>query len=282
MPHAPIILHRYHHQISRQFDQCTPTAVPGSTICQIGQRMPSGAPTLSNYFSNHYTVPTPLRVERTTLPNKPAPSRVANETPPNDPDTPHYHTRLQARQQQCNFAQAAPNESRLLLTPENTGTPIFPLANAVIDPNTGIAREYCQLIAHPKTCEVWLHSAANTFGRLAQGVKAQIKGTNTINFIAHTDFPTGRTVTYAQLCANIRPQKEETHRCRITVSGDCIDYYGEVSTKTAGLTTIKLLLNSVVSKPTGQFMTADIKNFYLNTPLECPEYMRIPLKLIPQ
>jgi hypothetical protein len=29
-------------------------------------------------------------------------------------------------------------------------------------------------------------------------------------------------------------------------------------------------------------MTADIKNFYLNTPLERPKYMRIPVKLIPQ
>jgi hypothetical protein len=46
--------------------------------------------------------------------------------------------------------------------------------------------------------------------------------------------------------------------------------------------TIKLLLNSVVSKPNGRFMTVDVKNFYLSTPLEHPEYMRIPIKLIPQ
>jgi hypothetical protein len=54
------------------------------------------------------------------------------------------------------------------------------------------------------------------------------------------------------------------------------------STKTADLATIKLLLNSVVSKQNGHFMTADVKNFYLNTPLERPEYIRIPVKLIPQ
>ncbi len=48
------------------------------------------------------------------------------------------------------------------------------------------------------------------------------------------------------------------------------------------LGTIKLLLNSVVSKPAGQFMTADVKNFYLNTPLERLKYMRIPIKLFPQ
>jgi hypothetical protein len=161
----------------------------------------------------------------------------------------------------------------MLLTSESTGTPTFPLANAVIDPDTSIAKESRQLIADPKTRDVWLLAAANEFGLLAQGVKTRIKGTNTIKFIAHTAVPTGRTVTYARFCANIRPQKEETHRCRITVGGDRIDYPGEVSTKTAGLTTIKLLLNSVVSKQNGHFMTADVKHFYLNTPLERPKYM---------
>jgi hypothetical protein len=170
----------------------------------------------------------------------------------------------------------------MLLTPKSTGTPTFPLANAVINPDTGIAKEYRQFIADPKTRDVWLHAAANKFGRLAQGVKTRIKGTNIIKLIAHTAVPPGRTVTYARFCANIRPQKEETHRCRITVGGDRIDYPGGVSTKTAGLTTIKLLLNSIVSKQNGHFMTADVKIFYLNIPLERPEYMRIPVKLIPQ
>ena len=29
-------------------------------------------------------------------------------------------------------------------------------------------------------------------------------------------------------------------------------------------------------------MTADVKNFYLNTPMEEPEYMKIPFRLIPE
>jgi hypothetical protein len=93
----------------------------------------------------------------------------------------------------------------MLLTPKSTGTPAFPLANAVVDPDTGIAKEYRQLIADPKTRAVWLHAATNEFGRLAQGVKTRIKGTNTIKFIAHTAVPTWSTVTYARFCANIRP-----------------------------------------------------------------------------
>jgi hypothetical protein len=160
--------------------------------------------------------------------------------------------------------QTQPSSKIMMITPEMDGIPTFSLANAVIDPDTGTAQEYRQLIADPKTRDVWLHSAANEFGRLAQGVKTRIKGTNTINFIHRSQVPTGRTVTYARFCANIRPQKEETHRCRITVGGDKIDYPGEVSTKTAGLTTIKLLLNTVVSKSTAKFMTAEV-NFFIST-----------------
>jgi hypothetical protein len=212
----------------------------------------------------------------------PPPPRVDNSPTPDEPASPRYQTRQQTRLQQCNLVQLTKSEHTMLLTPENTGMPMLPLANAAIDPATGIAKEYRQLIADPKTHVVWLHAAANEFGRLAQGVKTGIKGTNTINLIHHHAVPSGRTVTYARFCANIRPQKEETHRCRITVGGDRIDYPGEVSTKTAGLTTIKLLLNSVVSKPTANFMTVGVKEFYLNTPLEHPEYMRIPIKLIPQ
>ena len=47
------------------------------------------------------------------------------------------------------------------------------------------------------------------------------------------------------------------------------------------MTTIKLLLNSVVSSMWTKFMTADVKNFYLNTPMDEPEYMKIPVRLVP-
>ena len=65
------------------------------------------------------------------------------------------------------------------------------------------------------------------------------------------------------------------------MGGDILEYQGEVSTKTEGLTTIKLLLNIVISSIWAKFMTADMKNFFLNTPMEEPEYMKIPVRLIP-
>ena len=43
----------------------------------------------------------------------------------------------------------------------------------------------------------------------------------------------------------------------------------------------KLLLNSVVSTRNAKFMTMDISNFYLMTPLKRPEYICISIKDIP-
>ena len=65
------------------------------------------------------------------------------------------------------------------------------------------------------------------------------------------------------------------------MGGDRLDYQGEVSTKTARLTTINILLNIVVSLAGAKFMTEDLKNFYLNTPMNEPKYMKIPVRLIP-
>ena len=43
----------------------------------------------------------------------------------------------------------------------------------------------------------------------------------------------------------------------------------------------KIMWNSVISTPGAKFGGADIKNMYLETPLDRYEYMRMPLKLFP-
>jgi hypothetical protein len=96
-------------------------------------------------------------------------------------------------------------------------------------------------------------------------------GTETIFFIQKHQAPPDWTVTYGRICVNIRPQKEETHRTQLTVGGNLIKYPDDVSTPTANFTTAKILFNSVISTPNAKFMTADIKDFYLNTEMECYE-----------
>jgi hypothetical protein len=66
------------------------------------------------------------------------------------------------------------------------------------------------------------------------------------------------------------------------VGGDQIEYPGEKSTRTAGLTTAKILINSVISTLGAKFLVIDIKKIYLNTPLGRFEYMFINLSSLPQ
>ena len=47
------------------------------------------------------------------------------------------------------------------------------------------------------------------------------------------------------------------------------------------LTMAKLLFNSVISTPGARFLTMDMKNFYLNTPMEQPELMCLKYNLLP-
>jgi hypothetical protein len=157
-----------------------------------------------------------------------------------------------------------------------------PLLNAVINPITGENQELRHLLQGPESAEWWA-SNANEFGRLTQGVLPHMPtGTETMRFIKHTAVPADRKATYARFVCDERPLKTETKRVRITVGGDKIDYPGKVATPTAELVTVKCLFNSVVSTPGAKCMSADAKDFYLGTPMERPEFMRIPLKMIPQ
>ena len=69
-------------------------------------------------------------------------------------------------------------------------------------------------------------------------------------------------------------------RIRFTVRGDRIEYDGNISAPGADLT--KCLPNSIISTVDARFVTMDIKDFYLNDPMEWYEYMRIPIKDILQ
>ena len=158
-------------------------------------------------------------------------------------------------------------------------------AMAVMDAETGKLLNYKQLMRDPKYRKKWSISSANEFGRLANGVGGRIKNpTNTIKFIRRKDIPKDRKkdVTYGSFVCSVRPEKKEKNRTRFTVGGNRINYPGEVATPTADMLVAKMLFNSVISTKGARFMTMDISNFYLMTPLTRPEYIRISLKDIPE
>jgi hypothetical protein len=85
----------------------------------------------------------------------------------------------------------------------------------------------------------------------------------------------GRKATYDKIVVNYRPQKVDPNRTGLTVGGDRVEYPHDVSTLTADMVTAKVLFNSVILTEGAKFLTVDIKNFYLNTPMERFEYMRL-------
>jgi hypothetical protein len=84
------------------------------------------------------------------------------------------------------------------------------------------------------------------------------------------------------LCRRHQNSQVKTERTRLTVGGDQIEYPGDKSTITAGLSIAKMLFNSTISTPGAKFLVIDIKNFYLNTPLARYEYMVIMMASLPQ
>jgi hypothetical protein len=93
--------------------------------------------------------------------------------------------------------------------------------------------------------------------------------------------PSDWQATYPRFVCSERLQKQEKNRMQMTVGGNLINYPGDKSTRTAELETTKILFNSVISTQDARFCTADITNFYLNTPLDRPEFLCIPVNLIP-
>ena len=82
---------------------------------------------------------------------------------------------------------------------------------------------------------------------------------------------------------NERPEKKERNRSRFVAGGNLLKgtYPGDTGTPTAEMLVAKILFNSVVSTRKAKFMTMDISNFYLNTPMKRPEYIRIKVSDIP-
>ena len=104
---------------------------------------------------------------------------------------------------------------------------------------------------------------------MAQGMPDLVEGTNTMFFIDKQYIPSDRwkDVIYGRSVVDYCPDKSDTYRKGLTVGGARVNNPGDCDTPTVRLTTVKLLLNSIVSKINAHFMTIDIKDFYLNTPV---------------
>ena len=67
----------------------------------------------------------------------------------------------------------------------------------------------------------------------------------------------------------------------MVTGGDRVHYPGNASTPTADLLTLKIHINSITSTAGAKFMTMDIKDFYLNTPMARYKYMQLRIADMP-
>lgn len=107
---------------------------------------------------------------------------------------------------------------------------------------------------------------SNKLGKLSQEI-SDMKGIDTIFFIHKSEIPADR----------LKKLHLWTHSCCIQTSQtsktmDPSDsWWKDQSAPTIDVTTIKVLWNSTLSTLDAKYMTLNISNFYLGTPMERPE-----------
>lgn len=162
--------------------------------------------------------------------------------------------------------------SRQVYSFDGTPPPAVPSDRPPLPPSHKI--RYQDAIRGPDAAH-WEQGAVDEWTRLAST-------TSTIVFISHHDKPAHRLASYynPQLRLKVRESGEVVHRVRGTYGGNRTDYTGPTSADTADMSTVKLLLQAAISED-AHWMTIDIVDFYLGTPMERPEYMRAHISQIP-
>ena len=159
---------------------------------------------------------------------------------------------------------------------------ITPTVHHIHNQSTGSKETMDTLLSGQQGLQ-WTQALENEWDRLATGKLDKVKGSNTISFIPPSQIPGAPKVTYGNFVCDHRPLKAEPLRVRLTVGGDRLDYPYDTASPASNLVDAKLLINSVILDANigAQFMVADLKDFFLNTPMERAEYMKIKYKYFP-
>ncbi len=131
---------------------------------------------------------------------------------------------------------------------------------------------------------IWDKALTNEWGRLAQGNCYGVLPTDTISFIFWHEVPSDWDITYASFVYDHHPLKTEPWRVQIVMGGDRLSYSNNTGSPAASLLKTKILLNSTISDADkgARFMSLDLKDFFLATPMPNPEFMKVPFKYFPQ
>lgn len=159
------------------------------------------------------------------------------------------------------------------------------LANALL-PTKGVAPITLKSVLKGPDRNLWLIALSTELDKLLDGKKADGTTTAVMTPIQPSELPPGRKVAYynPQVKLKILLDGMAQRRCRGTYGGNISDYTGDKSAVVADITTVKLLLNKVVSSMGEYKLTvADLKDFYLGSDLgERKEYMFIKNDQLPE
>jgi len=116
--------------------------------------------------------------------------------------------------------------NRHLAAQQLFGASSFPQAHHICD-DKGHKQTLDQLLSGPNK-EIWIRSASNEFGRIAQGNIYGVTYQNGIDYIPKSEVPEGRDVTYASFVCDYRPLKPDKYRVRLVVGGDRLTRSGSL------------------------------------------------------
>jgi hypothetical protein len=144
-------------------------------------------------------------------------------------------------------------------------------------------RETLDFLLKGSNSHIWWTALGNEIGRLARGINGRVVSTDTIDFILKCHVPLNKKVTYANFMCDYRPLKSEPFRILLTVGGDRLPYDNDACSPAASLLETKLLANSVISDAHkgARFLSSDLKDFFLPSPMAEPAYMRIHYRYFP-
>ena len=111
-----------------------------------------------------------------------------------------------------------------------------------------------------------------------------MEGTKTFKLIKFADIPQDRRheFCYSMVVCEVKPHKEDNNLTRNTVAGSQFCYPGDVGTPTGSLDLVKIIINIVLSRRNARFVSFDLKNFYLQTPMDRSKYVCIKFSDIHQ
>ena len=106
-------------------------------------------------------------------------------------------------------------------------------------------------------------------------------GNEGLYFIPINQVPTVRKIKYANPVCDYRPRKYDPYCIRLTIGGDKLPYPSD-SGSPAAILLEAIFFNSVILTPGYQFICAYVKDYFLCSPMERFEYIKIYFHWIPE